>query len=43
MKLVNDMTVWFLKRRYERIEHFMHNPIDTQLRIFNELIEKEIN
>jgi hypothetical protein len=39
MKLVNDMTVWFLKRRYERIEHFMHNPIDTQLRIFTELIE----
>lgn len=39
MKLVNDMTVWFLKRRYDRIEQFMKNPIETQQRIFSELIE----
>ena len=39
MKLVNDMTVWFLKRRFERIEQFMKNPVETQQRIFSELIE----
>ncbi|MCF2446128.1 GH3 auxin-responsive promoter family protein [Dyadobacter sp. CY345] len=39
MKLVNNMTVWFLKRRFERIEQFMQNPIETQQRIFSELIE----
>jgi hypothetical protein len=39
MKLVNNMTVWFLKRRFERIEQFMKNPIETQQRIFSELIE----
>jgi hypothetical protein len=39
MKLVNDMTVWFLKRRFERIEQFMKYPIETQQRIFSELIE----
>ncbi len=39
MKLVNNMTVWFLKRRFERIEQFMKNPVETQQRIFSELIE----
>lgn len=39
MKLVNDMTVWFLKRRFERIEQFMKYPIETQQRIFSELLE----
>lgn len=39
MKLVNDMTVWFMKRRFERIEQFMKYPIETQQRIFSELIE----
>src|SRR4051812_22662377 len=39
MKLVNDMTVWFLKRRLERIEQFMKYPIETQQRMFSELIE----
>ena len=39
MKLVNDMTVWFLRRRFERIEQFMKNPVETQQRMFFELIE----
>lgn len=39
MKMVNDMVVWFLKRRLERIEAFMATPVETQQRIFSELIE----
>ncbi|PWJ54731.1 GH3 auxin-responsive promoter [Dyadobacter jejuensis] len=39
MKLVNDMTVWFLNRRYERIEQFKKRPIETQQRMFTELLE----
>ena len=38
MKLVNDVTVWFLKRRIERIEHFMANPIETQQTVFSDLL-----
>lgn len=32
------MVVWFLKRRIERIEHFMAHPIETQQTVFSELI-----
>lgn len=39
MRMVNDMVVWFLKRRLERIETFMATPVETQERIFFELIE----
>lgn len=39
MKLVNDMVVWFLKRRIDRIEHFMANPIEVQQKVFSELLE----
>ncbi len=38
MKLVNDIFVWFLKRRIERIEAFMENPIETQQSVFSSLI-----
>jgi hypothetical protein len=39
MGMVNDMVVWFLKRRLQRIEDFMANPVETQQHIFSELIE----
>jgi hypothetical protein len=39
MKLVNDMVVWFLKRRIDRIEHFKANPIEVQQTVFSELLE----
>ena len=38
MRLINDIFVWFLKRRIERIDFFRDNPIETQQRIFSELI-----
>jgi len=39
MGLINDTVVWFLKRRIERIEHFMKNPVETQLTVFSDLIQ----
>ncbi|TDB68941.1 GH3 auxin-responsive promoter family protein [Arundinibacter roseus] len=39
MSMVNDVVVWFLKRRLQRIQDFMQNPVETQQRIFNELIQ----
>lgn len=39
MSILNDILSFFLKRRIERIEEFMKNPVETQERIFHELIE----
>ena len=38
MNVVNDMVVWFLKRRIARIQHFMKNPLDVQQQMFEDLI-----
>jgi len=37
--MLNDILSFFLKRRIERIEQFLRTPIDTQHRIFHDLIE----
>jgi GH3 auxin-responsive promoter len=39
MPLLNDILVFFLKRRSEHIDHFRQNPIDVQYHVFHELIE----
>lgn len=39
MGLINDTVVWFLKRRIDRIEHFMKNPVETQMTVFSDLIQ----
>ena len=39
MSMLNDILSFFLKRRIERIEQFLRTPIDTQHRIFHDLIE----
>jgi hypothetical protein len=39
MALLNDVLSFFIKRRIERIEEFLRYPIDTQHRIFHDLIE----
>ena len=38
MEMVNDMIVWFMKRRLPRIQEFMAHPVETQERVFQELI-----
>jgi len=38
MEMVNDMIVWFMKRRLPRIQEFMAQPVETQERVFQELI-----
>ena len=39
MGMVNDTVVWFMKRRLPRIQEFMARPVETQQRIFTELVE----
>ncbi len=39
MPILNDILVFFLKRRAEHIEHFRRNPIEVQYQVFHELIE----
>ena len=39
MPLLNDILVFFIKRRAERIEHFKKYPIEVQHQVFHELIE----
>ncbi len=39
MAILNDILSFFLKRRIERIENFLRDPIATQYRVFHELIE----
>jgi hypothetical protein len=39
MGMINDTVVWFMKRRLPRIQEFMARPVETQLRIFTELVE----
>ncbi len=39
MAILNDILGFFLKRRIERIETFLREPIATQFRIFHDLIE----
>lgn len=39
MGVINDTVVWFMKRRLPRIQEFMARPVETQQRIFTELIE----
>jgi GH3 auxin-responsive promoter len=39
MPILNDILVFFLKRRTEHIDHFRNNPIDVQYQVFHELIE----
>ncbi len=38
MPILNDILVFFLKRRAEHIEHFRRNPIDVQHQVFYELV-----
>ena len=38
--VVHKIATWFLKRRLEQIDHFVHNPHQVQANIFNALIEK---
>jgi GH3 auxin-responsive promoter len=37
--LLNDILLFFMKRRAERIEHFKAHPIEVQHQVFHELIE----
>jgi GH3 auxin-responsive promoter len=39
MSLLNDVMLFFMKRRAERIKHFMANPIEVQHTVFHQLIE----
>ena len=39
MPVLNDILVFFLKRRAEHIEHFRQNPIEVQYSVFHNLIE----
>ncbi len=39
MPLLNDILVFFLKRRAEHIEHFRKNPIEVQHKVFHDLVE----
>jgi len=39
MSLLNDVMVFFMKRRAERIQHFMANPVEVQHTVFHQLIE----
>lgn len=39
MAILNDILSFFLKRRIERIESFLREPIATQHRVFHDLIE----
>jgi hypothetical protein len=39
MPLLNDILIFFLKRRSEHIEHFRRNPIDVQYQVFHKLID----
>ena len=39
MSLLNDIMVFFMKRRAERIEHFKANPIEVQYKVFHDLLE----
>lgn len=39
MPLLNDILLFFMKRRAERIEHFKAHPIEVQHQVFHELIE----
>ncbi len=39
MPILNDILVFFLKRRTEHIDYFRKNPIDVQYKVFHELIE----
>jgi len=38
MSLLNDIMVFFMKRRAERIEHFKTYPVEVQHQVFHELI-----
>ena len=39
MKILNDILSFFINQRIGRIEDFLRNPIETQQRVFDELIE----
>jgi len=39
MKLINDIVIWFMKKRLERIEFFKKYPIETQQSVLDELIQ----
>ena len=39
MSLLNDVLFFFMKRRMERIEHFMANPVEVQHQVFHEIVE----
>lgn len=39
MPLLNDILVFFMKRRAERIDHFKRFPVEVQHQVFHELIE----
>jgi hypothetical protein len=40
MSLLNEILGFFMNRRIGRIEEMMNNPIETQERVFHDLIEK---
>lgn len=39
MKLINDIVIWFMKKRFERIEHFKKYPVETQQGVLDELLQ----
>lgn len=39
MKLINDIVIWFMKKRFERIEHFKKYPVETQQIVLEELLQ----
>lgn len=38
--LIHKVATWFLKRRLEQVERFMHYPHDTQRLLFKQLMDK---
>lgn len=39
MNLFNDLVAFFIRRRMEQIEHMRNNPVETQQKVFKELLK----
>lgn len=39
MKLINDIVIWFMKKRLDRIEFFKTYPMETQQAVLQELLQ----
>lgn len=40
LEFVNSMMAWFMKNRFQEVEHFKNHPHEVQQQLFKELIEK---